>query len=68
MTDIDINVEDWETMSWDFSNDVDEEFTSESEPEYVENRFVGKIKILLVYSVVDLNIVERSLEVILNVI
>jgi len=40
----------------------------DSKPEFIDNQFVGKIVILLVYSVPQLGIAERALEVLLFVI
>jgi phage baseplate assembly protein W len=40
----------------------------ESTPEYEDNRFVGKISIIIIYSIPDLNVSERRLNVILNII
>lgn len=40
----------------------------DSRPEFIDNRFVGKIVVLIVYSVPQLNINERALEVLLFVI
>jgi phage baseplate assembly protein W len=40
----------------------------DSRPEFIENRYTGKIVILVIYSVPQLGIVERALEVLLYVI
>lgn len=40
----------------------------DSRPEFIDNRFTGKIVVLLVYSVPQLGITERALEVLLFVI
>ncbi len=40
----------------------------DSQPEYEDNRFVGKIKLLIIYSITDLNVFDKKLEIILNVI
>lgn len=40
----------------------------DSKPEFIDNRYAGKIVILVVYSVAQLNLIEKSLEVILSVI
>lgn len=40
----------------------------DSRPEFIDNRFTGRIVILLVYSVPQLGIIEKALEVLLFVI
>lgn len=40
----------------------------DSRPEFIDNRYVGRIVILVVYSVTQLGITERALEVLLSVI
>jgi hypothetical protein len=40
----------------------------DSTPEYEDNRFVGKISILLIYSIPDLNVFDRRLNVVLSII
>lgn len=40
----------------------------DSKPDYENNQFVGKISIIIVYSVPDLNVFEKNLNVILSII
>lgn len=40
----------------------------DSRPEFVDNRFIGRIVILVIYSIPQLGVVEKALELVLSII